>query len=134
MTASLAFEVDTTSQHPQSPGDQLDPMVRLYHGGPHVLRTSCAVEVAGTDQSATLSGQALGEFPSISCVEPQIEAPGWEGNVDARPQRQHLAELFESATVPVALHEHVVVVAERDGCRRLSRPGHQHADVFADLF
>ena len=43
--------------HPQSPSDEFDPFVRLYHGGAHVVCPPCAVEVAGAHQGAALAGE-----------------------------------------------------------------------------
>ena len=49
----------------QTIGNELDPIVRLYHGGTNVPCTRGAVELAGAHERTALACEALGELPAV---------------------------------------------------------------------
>ena len=68
-------------------GDQLDPVVRLYHGDPDVVLGRGAVEVAGADERPASRGQPLGEGPAVADREPEVEAAGRQRHVGPTRRR-----------------------------------------------
>ncbi len=113
---------------------QLEAIVRLHQGDPHVAGTLLAVELTGADERTSLTSEPFGEGPGIAVGSrrPQVEAALGHRRFDT-DGRQHLDAELESSVIPLGLFGDVGLVGERSDSGGLDRTGRHEPGVFADL-